>query len=62
MFVERFQRKSRATAKAAPAASPPIIVVCNPPRHIGIPVKRALMQPKINRAVTVTATEATRPV
>src|SRR3954468_6864432 len=55
-------RKSRAIRNAAAAASPPIPIVWRPPRHNGMPVNRALIQPKTSKAAPVTAVEARNAV
>ena len=55
------QEISFAITNAAPAARPPITIVCDAPRKGAVPVKRAFMYPKIPNAARVTAADHSKP-
>jgi hypothetical protein len=50
-----------AITNAAPAARPPITIVCDAPRKGAVPVKRAFMYPNTPRAASVTAADHNNP-
>ena len=50
-----------AITKAAPAARPPITIVCDAPRRGAVPVKRAFRYPNTPSAASVTAADHSNP-